>query len=271
MLTYDFMIVAFIVSLLFGVLMPFVGAPAVYKRLSSSGDALSHSALAGVAIGLAAGLNPLWISILVTVIAMLLLDLLRSKFNKYAEIGVTVIFALSVGIAGILSGYTTASNFDSYLFGSILLVSDTELYLTIGLTAVVVLFSLIFYPQIFASLYSPAESQVNRIPLKVLFFFQDLFLAVTVALGSKIVGSLVVSSMVVLPTATALLYKKGYKATLIISLIYSVVSMGCGLTIAYYADFKPGATIVLFAVALLLVTLLVSLLVRKVSERKRTS
>ena len=137
----EFMIVALIVSLLFGLLMPLAGGPAVYKRLSSSGDALSHSALAGVAIGLAAGLNTLWTSLAACFVSLLLLELIRSRFSKYAEVGVSVVFALAVGLAGILSSYTNASSFDSYLFGSVLLVSKEELYLTIVLTVVALLYN----------------------------------------------------------------------------------------------------------------------------------
>lgn len=248
----EFMIVALLVSLLFGLLMPLAGGPAVYKRLSSSGDALSHSALAGVAIGLAAGLNTLWTSLAACFVSLLLLELIRSRFSKYAEVGVSVVFALAVGLAGILSSYTNASSFDSYLFGSVLLVSKEELYLTIVLAAVALLFTIFFTPQIFASLYSPSESRVAKIPTRILNFVEDLLLALTIALGSKIVGSLVVSSMVVLPTAMALQLKKGYKVTLVVSEIFSVLMMGSGLIISYYADWKPGATIVTLAVIVLL-------------------
>jgi len=248
----EFMIVALIVSLLFGLLMPLAGGPAVYKRLSSSGDALSHSALAGVAIGLAAGLNTLWTSLAACFVSLLLLELIRSRFSKYAEVGVSVVFALAVGLAGILSSYTNASSFDSYLFGSVLLVSKEELYLTIVLTVVALLFTIFFTPQIFASLYSPSESRVAKIPTRILNFVEDLLLALTIALGSKIVGSLVVSSMVVLPIAMALQLKKGYKVTLVVSEIFSVLMMGSGLILSYYADWKPGATIVTLAVIVLL-------------------
>ena len=272
----EFMIVALIVSLLFGVLMPLAGGPAVYKRLSSSGDALSHSALAGVAIGLAAGLNTLWTSLAACFVSLLLLELIRNRFSKYAEVGVSVVFALAVGLAGILSSYTNASSFDSYLFGSVLLVSKEELYLTIALTVIALLFSIFFMPQIFASLYSSSESKVVKIPTRLINFFEDLLLALTIALGSKIVGSLVVSSMVVLPTAMALQLKKGYKVTMWVSEVFSVLMMGAGLILSYYADWKPGATIVTLAVLVLLLfvagrEIYDRLVTRKKSEKQHVS
>ncbi len=267
MLTYRFMQVAFLVCLLLGITIPLLGSSAVFKRLSSSGDALSHSSLAGVAIGLAAGLNPLLISILACIVSFIIIELLRKKFNKYSEMGVAVVLSFAVGLAGILSSYTSASNFDSYLFGSILLISDTELYLTMGLTFIAVLFSFLFYRQIFSSLYSENESRVAGIKVNLLTFVQDLLFAITIAISAKVVGSLVVSSLVVLPTAIALQFKKGYKWTLLSSIIVSVVSMIAGLTLAYYANLKPGATIVLFLVGILFVSLFYrgfhSLLLRK--------
>ena len=268
MLIYRFMRVALLVAILLGICLPLVGSTAVYKRLSSSGDALAHSSLAGVAIGLASGLNPLWISILTCIVSYIIIELLRKRFNKYAEIGVVVVLSAAIGIAGILSGYTSASNFDSYLFGSILLISDMELYLSIGLVVIVVLFSFIFYRQIFASLYSENEAKVSGIKVNLLTLIEDLLLSITIAIGAKIVGSLVVSSLVVLPTATALQLKKGYRFTLSASLFFSVFSMVSGLTLAYYVDWKPGATIVSFAVSLLLVMMAYQG-IRTLIERKK--
>ena len=255
MLTYSFMRIAFLVCIFLGVSIPLLGSSAVYKRLSSSGDALAHSSLAGVAIGLASGLNPLWISILCCIVSFLIIEVLRKKFNKYSELGVSVVLSASIGIAGILSSFTKASNFDSYLFGSILLISDTEFIITLVLFVISTAFSFVFYPQIFATLYSENESRVSSINVGLLTFFSDLLLSICIAIGSKVVGSLVVSSLVVLPTAIALQFKKGYKVTLIISLAASLLSMLLGLTIAYYADLKPGATIVSFSVCLLLLSM----------------
>ncbi len=257
MLTYKFMQISFLVSILLGVAIPLLGSSAVFKRLSSSGDALAHSSLAGVAIGLAAGLNPLWVAVFSCVVSFLIIELLRRRFNKYSEIGVAVVLSASVGLAGILSSFTSASNFDAYLFGSILLISEEELYLTLGIFAAVLGFYFLFHGQIFASLYSESESKVSGIKVNGLTFVQDLLFALTIAVSSKITGSLVVSSLVVLPTAVALQFKKGYKWTLLISVFSSLTAMLSGLSIAYYADLKPGATIVMVLIGELVLAFLV--------------
>lgn len=257
MLTYKFMRIAFLVAVLLGVTIPLLGSQAVYKRLSSSGDALAHSSLAGVTIALVSNLNPLWISMITCVISFFVIEILRKKFNKYAEMGVAVVLSASIGLTGVLSGFASGSNFDSYLFGSILLISNNELYLTIALTIIAVLFSVIFYPQIFLSLYSENEAKVSKIKVNLLVFIQDFLLAITIAIGSKVVGSLVVSSLIVLPTAIALQLKKGYKMTLIYSLVFSVLSMVIGLTLSYYLDLRPGATIVSLMVVVLVFVMII--------------
>lgn len=268
MLTYEFMRIALVVAILIGITLPLLGSGVVYKRLSSSGDALAHTSLAGVAIGLAAGFNPLLISIIACIVSCLIIELLRKKFSKFSEIGVVVVLSIGVGIAGILSTYTSASNFESYLFGSILLINTWEFILVIVITCVVVLLSILFYSPFLSILYSEGEAKAKGIKVGLFNFCHSLILSVVVAIGAKVVGSLVVSSLLVLPIAAAMQFKKGYKWTLIIGVIIGVISMVSGLTISYYANWRPGATIVLFAVAVLLVVFLVNGIIYLVKRRK---
>lgn len=260
MLTYEFMRIAFICALLLGISVPLVGSLAVYKRLSSSGDALAHASLAGVAIGLAAGLNPTIISIVACVIAFLIIELLRKRFSKYAELGVAVVLSAAIGLAGVLSSYASSYSFQKYLFGSILLISEEEVYFAIALAAVVLLFFVFLHRRIFACLYCEEEAKVMGIKVGLLNFAENLLLSITVALGTKIVGAMVISSLIVLPSAIALQFKKGIFWTSIIAEIVSVFSMGGGLTLAYYiadGEWAPGATIVLLMVAELMLAIVV--------------
>ncbi|MCR5079590.1 MAG: metal ABC transporter permease [Bacilli bacterium] len=268
MLQYDFMRIALIVAILLGVALPLVGSTIVHKRLSSSGDALAHSSLAGVAIGLVAGLNPLWTAVIACVVSFLIIELLRKRFSKYSEVGIVVVLSAAIGIAGILSRYASSSNFDSYLFGSIVLISNLELVLTVVLTSVIVAFTLLFGHQIFSGVYSENEAKVRKVPTRVLNFAHSLLLSLTVALGAKVVGSLVISSMLVLPMAVALQFKKGYWMTLLLSVAISVATMVGGLIASYYLDFPPGATIVSLAVAVLLLSFLIRGLMSIASKNK---
>ena len=251
MFHYDWAVMALIVAALLGVVFPLLGGTVVHKRLSSSGDALAHSSLAGVAIGLVAGFSPLYMAIICCVVSFLLIGLLRRKFGKHAEIGVAVILSASVAIAGVLSGYAKAANFESYLFGSIFLIGTPELVSVIILAVVSVAFFILTYYRQFHALYSEQEASIAHIHVRTLDFFHSLLFALCVAIGAKIVGSLIVSSMIVLPTAAAMLLKRGYRFTVIVGLVISVATMIGGVVISYYADWRPGATSVLLAVGVL--------------------
>jgi len=268
MFRYDFMVLAFIVALLLGLTFPLLGGTVVYRKLSSSGDALAHSSLAGVAIGLVAGINPLYISIATCIVSFLIIGLLRKKFGKHAEIGVVVVLSAAVAVSGIVSGYIGAANLDSYLFGSILLVGTPELIVVSVLAGVTALYFLLTYHRQFHCLYNESEAQIAGIKTQWLDLSHSLLFALAVAIGAKVVGSLVVSSMVVLPTAAALLLRKGYRFTTIASLFFSLAAMVGGVVISYYLDWKPGATSVGLAVILLLIVLLVRGIMALARKRK---
>ncbi len=261
------MVMAFVVGTLLAVAIPLVGSTAVFKRLSNTGDALAHTSLAGVAIGLACGLNPLITSVIACVVSILVIELIRKKFSKFSELGVAVVLSAGIGIAGIMTSYTKVSNFDSYLFGSILLIDNLELYLVIGIFALDVLFYVFFHKQIFATIYNEEEAKVQGINTSLINFIQSLLLALTIALSAKTIGSLVVSSLIVLPIATALQFKKNYLVTILISIGFSLVSTFLGLTGSYYLDYKPGSTIVIVAVIFLVICLLINPLINFIKTR----
>ncbi len=220
MLHYEFMRIALVVGILLGISIPLVGSTAVFKRLSASGDALAHSSLAGVAIGLAAGLNPLIISIIACVVSFLIIEIIRKRFAKYSELGVAVVLSLSVGLAGILMNYSKTGNIESYLFGSILLVNNLELYLAIGMTVLVIIFYVLFHSQIFSYIYNESEAKVQGVKVGALNFVQSLLLSLVIAISAKTIGSLVVSSLIAIPVASSLQLKLGYKMTLVTSVIF---------------------------------------------------
>ncbi len=257
MLSYDFMQIAFVAALLLGIALPLIGSGAIYKGIANSGDALAHSALAGVAIGLVAGLNTTVVSIITTIVGLLIVELLRNYFSKYVEIGLVVVLSAAIGLVGVLSNKAGVANLNSYLFGSIILIDQTQLIITAILTVVIVLFVVLFGPQLFCVWYSKDEAKVHGIKAGLLNAVHSILLGLTVAIGEKIVGSLVIASMIILPCAISLTFKKGYWFTLASGVVISVASMLVGLTISYYADWAPGATIVLLTISVLAIVLIV--------------
>lgn len=256
MFNYQFMITAFIVGVLLSVVIPLIGSQVVFKRLSMTGDALSHTAIAGVAIGLIMGYNPLLFAIIASVIAAFLIEIIRKKFYKYSEMSIAIVLSLGIGLAGLLSTIAPATNFNSYLFGSIFAITDLELYLTIGIFIFVVLINVIFYKELMYISYNEENAKIAGVPTKPLNFIFTVLTAIIVAVASKIIGALIVSSLMVVPVAFALQVSKSYKTTLIFAVLNSMISTMLGITISFYLDLGPGGTIVLISITLLIIALL---------------
>lgn len=128
-LQYTFMQRAFLSGILLAVITPFIGITIVLKRMSMIGDALSHASLAGVALGLILGINPVAGAGVICILAALGIESIRKKLPRYSEMAITIIMSAGIGLAGVLSGYVKSSaNFNSFLFGSIVSVSREELF-----------------------------------------------------------------------------------------------------------------------------------------------
>lgn len=254
---YDFMQRAFLVGLLIAVITPCIGMVVVLRRLSMIGDALSHSSLAGVAAGLAFGFNPIIGAVFVSITAALAIERVRRVFKDYSEIAIAVIMSTGIGLAGILSGFVqNASSFHSFLFGSIVAISDFELYIVVLLSIFVIAAMIFLYKELFYITFDEEAARLAGVPVKRVYFIFTILTAITISISARTVGALVVSSLMVLPVASAMQIAKSYKHTILFSIFYAILSMLSGLFISYYGNLKPGGTIVLVGVFLLVLTLL---------------
>lgn len=261
---YPIMQRALLVALLLSVIIPCIGQIVVLKRLSMTGDALSHTSLAGVVAGLVFGTNPILSATVFCIAAAFSMELIRKKFPKYSEISVSIILAAGVGLAAVMSTFVkTTANIDSFLFGSILTITDFELYMTVALSVIVLLVFVLLYKELFYITMNERDAALSGVPTKAVNLIFTLLTAVTVALAARTVGALIVSSMMVLPVATAMQFEKGYKTTLILSVIFGAVYMVSGLVIAFYLGLKTGGTIILLGVVTLILVLVIkSILLR---------
>lgn len=258
MLQYEFMRRAFLIGTLLAVIMPCIGVTIVLKRLSMVGDALSHSSLAGVAAGLALGINPVLGAILVTVFSGLSIDVIRKKFPRYSEISIAIIMSAGVGLAGVLSGFAdNSAGFTSFLFGSIVAITNFELYMVIVLVCIVLAAFLLMYKELMYISFDEEGARLVGIPVKMINFIFSILTALTVALASRTVGALIVSSMMVIPVACAMRFSKSYKMTILLAIMFAVAFTIIGLTLSYYFGFKPGGTIVLIGVIMLIISMII--------------
>jgi zinc transport system permease protein len=246
---YDFMRRAFAVGLLLAVIIPCIGIIVVLKRLSMIGDALSHSSLAGVAAGLILGVNPIVGAGAFCVAAALGVEAVRKRLPKYSEMSIAIILSAGVGLAGVLSGFVkNAANFNSFLFGSIVAISDFEMSLVVCVSCAVMAAFVLLYKELFYVALDERAARIAGVPVQSVNFVFTVLTAVTVSVASRTVGALIVSSMMVVPTACAMQFGRSYRQTVIASVAFAVAFTLIGLFVSYYARLKPGGTIVLIGV-----------------------
>ncbi len=255
---YPFMIRAFAVAFMIALCAPCIGLPIVLKRFSAIGDATSHSALGGIAFGLLIGINPIIGAVVFSVAAVLSIEKLRRAFGTYQEIATVVVMSAGIGLTAVLSAFIKngSANINSFMFGSIVAISDFELWLSLILSTIVVVITLILYKESFAIAFDEEAALLSGVPVKLINFIIMLLTAIVVSVASRIVGALMISSLLVIPVATAMLISKSYKQTLIVSVIVSELITLLGLYISFYLNLRPGGTIVLLGVAILIITAL---------------
>ena len=249
---YLFMQRAFVVGILLAAVVPCVGMVVVCKRLSMIGDALSHTSLAGVAAGLLLGVNPVAGAAAACVAASFGIEAIRRKLPRYSEI--SIIMSAGIGLAGVLSGFVkNSANFNSFLFGSIVAISDAEMISVIVVSVVVLALFLLLYKELFYISLEERSARLAGVPVGVVNFIFTIMIAVTVSVAARTVGALMVSSMMVVPVACAMQLGKNFKQTVWYAVGLNVLFMIIGLFAAFYLGLKPGGTIVLVGVAALLI------------------
>ena len=168
-----------------------------------------------------------------------------------------------MGLAGVLSGFVkNAANFNSFLFGSIVAISDTEMYLVVGVSAAVLLLFLLMYKELFYISLDEQSARLAGVPVRLVNFLFTLLIAVTVSVSARTVGALIVSSMMVVPVACAMQFGRNYRQTILWAVGLDMIFMTTGLFAAYYLGLKPGGAIVLSGVAFLILVFTVKKLLR---------
>lgn len=257
MFEFDFMRNAFMAGIVVSILCPIIGLFIVLRRNSMIGDTLSHSSFAGVAIGLVIGVNPIISAFLFTTICAVIIEFLRGYYKKYAELVMSIVLTLSLGIAIILISTGKASaNVNSYLFGSILTVSRTDLIM-IAIAGIICLGILaLIYTKLIYITFDEEGAKTSGIRVKFINYLFTILVGATISLSIRIMGILVISSIIVVPVATAMQLKKNFNKTLILSVLFGLIDILLGLVLSYYFNSAPGGTIALTSVIVLVLTLI---------------
>ncbi len=258
MLQYTFMQNALMASILISILCPFVGVFLVLKKHSMIGDALAHSSLAGVAIGLLLGYNPIISAFLFTSLCALLMEFLRNYYKKYSDLILVIILTLSVGIAiTLISSGRIHANVNSFLFGSILTVSRNDLFTVLFLSVLTVILLYFLFQKLLYITFDEEGATISGINVKLINYVFAILVGCTISVSIRIIGMLVISSMIAIPVATSLQLNQNFKKTLLFSILFGSFDMLSGIMISYYIDCAPGGTIALVSVFTLIIVIIV--------------
>ncbi|GAA0107043.1 metal ABC transporter permease [Clostridium tertium] len=221
------------------------------------GDTLSHSSFAGVAIGLVLGVNPLITAFLFTTLCAIIIELLREYYKKYAELVMSLVLTFSLGIAIILiSSGKASAKVNSFLFGSILTVSTQDIFMIL-IVGIICLIALIFlYNKLIYITFDEEGAKTAGIKVKLINYIFTILVGATISMSIRIMGILVISSIMIVPVATAMQLKKGFKTTLLYSIFFGMFDILMGLFLSYYINSAPGGTIAITSVFTLIIVII---------------
>ncbi len=260
MFEYDFMQRAFLAGFIIATLASISGSFVVLKRYSMMTETLAHSALVGVAVGLFAGLSPLWMAVIMAIFSAWLIEYLRSSFHLYSDAILAIFLSGGLALAIIIVSLGGAFNNSlfSYLFGSILAVNEDDL-VTMGIFGSISLVLLLgFSKELFFIAYDEEVARTSGIKVKMLNYLLVTVVAVIIALSIRVVGTLLVGALMVIPSIAALQYRQGFIKTVLISLSFALSSVAIGMTLSYYYSLPSGATIVMCVIGFFIISLVVN-------------
>ncbi len=252
-----FMQRALLAGLIIAVVSPAIGLFLVLRRLSMYGDTLAHVSLAGVAAGMLMNVYPVASGLLFAVGASLGMDWLRQSYKRYSELSVSIALAASLALAVVLLSMVPGGGGDilGYLFGSIVTVSTEDIYLVGGLGLLVLATLLFLYKEMLSVTFDEEFARIGGLPIRLINTIFIILTAMTIGLTMRVVGVLLVSSLMVVPVATALQLARSFRGALVWSIVVGLVSVLTGLIVSYWLNLAPGGTVVLSAVAILVLVL----------------
>lgn len=272
LLSLEFMRKAFLAAIFIAGIAPMLGVFLVLRRQSLMADTLSHVSLAGVALGFVLNLNPTFTTLIVVVIAAVILEYLRTIYRTYSEISIAILMAGGLALALVLmnlNGGNSAVSVQSYLFGSIVTITTSQLYFLGGLCVLLVLMFLFFRRPMYVLTFDEDTAEVDGLPVRIMSMCFNILTGIAIAVMIPIAGALLISAIMVLPAAISMKLGKSFSAVLLISVVVGLFGMLSGLTGSFYLDTPPGATITLVFIALFLVVQIIRTLVVRFQIQKQ--
>ena len=251
-LSFGFMQNAIISGIAISLICSTVGLFLVLRKYSLFGDALAHSAFGGVALGLFLGFYPLWAAYVVSILSALALTKIRQKFDISGDAIIAILLSSGIAVGIVLISLSGGFSIDifSFLFGSVLLVSTENVIGILGMCAAILITLIIGYKKFMYITFSEEQARVSGIRVEKLNYLLIAIAGITVVTSMQLVGVLLVSALFVIPNVTAMMFKRSFKQTIILSMSFSVFSTVAGILISYPLDIAPSGMVVLLAITL---------------------
>jgi zinc transport system permease protein len=261
-LQYTFMQRALLVGIMIAISSSFLGIFLVLRRYSMIGDGLAHVSFATVAFALLFQQSPLIISIPIVILASFLILKLseENRIGGDAAIGLVASFSVALGV--FISSLAKGFNVDlfSYLFGSILVIGQNDVIFSIFLSITVIGVILFYYQDLFALTYDEEYAVVMGKKPKKLSRILAVLTSITIVLGIRVVGTMLISSLIIFPTVTALQLNRGFKQTIALAIFISVSAVVLGIFASFALNLPTGSTIVLVNSAFFAITFLIRII-----------
>ena len=265
MLSFPFMQRALIAGVLVSLCCALLGVSLVLKRYSMIGDGLSHVSFGALAIAVALGFTPLYFSIPVVVLAAFFLLRMAGnpRWNSDAAIAAVSASSLAVGIMVISRTTGMTTDVDNYMFGSVLAMSPADVALSVLLCAAVLALFLLFYHRIFAVTFDESFSRATGLKVERYNALLAILTALTIVLGMRMMGAMLISSLVIFPALTAMRLFRSFRGVTLCAAVTSVACFCAGLTVSFAWSTPVGATVVAANLALFLAACAVSAVRRR--------
>lgn len=263
--SYPFMQRALIAGVLVSLCAALLGVSLVLKRYSMIGDGLSHVSFGALAIAVALGVTPLYFSIPVVILAAFFLLRMASHphWNSDAAIAVMSASALAIGIIVISQTTGMTTDVDNYMFGSVLAMTQVDVVLSVALCIAVLVLFILFYHKLFAVTFDESFSRATGLKVERYNTLLSILTALTIVLGMRMMGAMLISSLVIFPALTAMRLFKSFRGVVVCAAVTSVACFCAGLVASFTLSTPVGASVVVANLTLFLLSCLVSALRRR--------
>lgn len=243
-------------SLVVAIIAPLIGIFLILRRYALIADSLAHVSLAGVALGLLLGINPLFTAMGVAVLSSVAIERLRLSRRVSGESALAIFLSGGLALAVTLLSFSDSPDADleGYLFGDISTVTNLDTLLVLGLGLVIIAFLVALYKELAYVTFDEEAAQVSGVPVRFVNMILVFLAALAVSIAIPIVGVLLISALIVIPTMAALQLRKSFMQTMVWAEVFSVFSVMAGIAVSSYFNIATGGAIVLMTVAVFLIT-----------------